>query len=376
MSESPVVYLKGLNGIRALAALSVVASHVASSFGQFGLRRMYGLDLASYGVTMFFTLSGFLITYLLLIEKKKFGTINIKQFYIRRILRIWPLYYLYLIIAIIVLLIYEKEVLTGQTAFYVFLLANVPFIIARQIPVIGHYWSLGVEEQFYAFWPWVVKKVNRIFVWLVWFVIIMGLLKLAFWFYYHSTGNPIPVAAVHITRFHCMAIGAAGAVLFFGKNRFFLKAAYSYVTQVIIWAIVVLVALNKFNVKPIINDELISGVSILLIVNVAGNPKSLIKLDNKYLDYLGKISFGIYVYHPLIIFLEEKWMASYIRGLDPFVQMGIIGLVAVTVTIIIAGLSYKYFESRFLQYKKKFTRVESSGSAKEAYAMAQQHKPA
>lgn len=376
MTESPVVYLRGLNGIRALAALSVVASHVALSYGTFGLRKMYGLDLASYGVTMFFTLSGFLITYLLLIEKKKYGNINIKQFYIRRMLRIWPLYYLYLAISIIVLLIYEKEALTDQTAFYVFLLANVPFIIVKQIPVIGHYWSLGVEEQFYLFWPWIVKKVKRIFTLLVWFVIIMGVLKLLFWLYYHKTGNPVPVAAIHITRFHCMAIGAAGAVLYFGKNSFFLKAAYSNITQVIIWAVVALVVVNKFNVNPIINDELISVISILLIVNVAGNPKTLIKLDNKYLDYLGKISFGIYVYHPLVLFLEEKWMGSYIRGLDPVVQMVIIGLVAVTVTIIIAGLSYKYFESRFLQYKKKFTRVESSGSAKEAYEMSLQHRPA
>src|SRR5271155_5691395 len=98
------VYFSGLNGLRAIAALSVVFSHTTTSLNQFGLNPfIYGKFpdgttkttlLAAFGVTIFFALSGFLITYLLL-EEKKTKEINIKNFYIRRILRIWPLYYLY-----------------------------------------------------------------------------------------------------------------------------------------------------------------------------------------------------------------------------------------------------------------------------------------
>src|SRR5436189_6466393 len=97
------IHLKGLNGIRTIAALSVVLSHTFKRFHEFGLKQSNGWDFAIFGVTMFFTLSGFLITFLLLKEKETFSDINIKSFYVRRILRIWPLYYLYLIIVLAVL---------------------------------------------------------------------------------------------------------------------------------------------------------------------------------------------------------------------------------------------------------------------------------
>ena len=102
------VYFPGLNGLRAIAALAVVLSHLTIALGNFNLNAHLlgtlpngnpkGIDLADFGVSIFFSLSGFLITYLLLAENSR-GKINIKNFYIRRILRIWPLYYLYFLIA-------------------------------------------------------------------------------------------------------------------------------------------------------------------------------------------------------------------------------------------------------------------------------------
>lgn len=88
--------MSGLNGIRAIAAISVLISHMNESLSFFGLSNLQGLDLAGFGVTMFFALSGYLITYLLLLEKRDYARINVGQFYIRRILRIWPLYYFFL----------------------------------------------------------------------------------------------------------------------------------------------------------------------------------------------------------------------------------------------------------------------------------------
>jgi len=168
-TKEKVLYFSGLNGLRAIAALSVVFSHASCDFILFGLDPIYFskyadgspklFNMAAYGVTIFFTLSGFLITYLLLEENKK-QPINIRNFYIRRILRIWPLYYTYLIIAIITMLITGYDVEGKAVLFYVFLMANVPFFlgIGDGLKLIGHYGSLGVEEQFYSFWPWVVKK--------------------------------------------------------------------------------------------------------------------------------------------------------------------------------------------------------------------------
>ena len=102
------IYFKGLNGIRAIAALAVVFSHTTGMLSMFGLSKfIFGktidgtsvsTSLAGFGVTIFFALSGFLITYLLLQEKKNNAIINLKHFYLRRVLRIWPLYYSYIII--------------------------------------------------------------------------------------------------------------------------------------------------------------------------------------------------------------------------------------------------------------------------------------
>lgn len=127
-SENPV-YFPGLNGLRAIAALAVVLSHITQSLKFFNLSPYIfgtlsnggpkGLSLAANGVSIFFCLSGFLITYLLLSEKKV-NSINVKKFYIRRLLRIWPLYYLYLLIVIIVAAIYGFGIDIKSLLLYLF----------------------------------------------------------------------------------------------------------------------------------------------------------------------------------------------------------------------------------------------------------------
>ncbi len=107
MKTEKSIYFSGINGLRFLAALAVIITHVEL------LKEIYGYEnnwkhplifnLGGLGVYFFFVLSGFLITYLLLAEKEKNGKINIKQFYIRRILRIWPLYYFVLLLGFFVL---------------------------------------------------------------------------------------------------------------------------------------------------------------------------------------------------------------------------------------------------------------------------------
>lgn len=166
MSNKPI-YFPGLNGLRAIAALAVVISHTTMALNDFNLDstifgaledgRPKGINLASYGVSVFFVLSVFLITYLLLAEKKV-QEIDIKKFYLRRLLRIWPLYYLYFIIALLVLYYLGQELKLNTLLLYIFFAANVPYIVDTKLLFLDHYWSLGVEEQFYLFWPWLVKK--------------------------------------------------------------------------------------------------------------------------------------------------------------------------------------------------------------------------
>ena len=147
------IHLPGLNGLRAIAALSVMWGHTfQSDFGNWGVEG-FALPVVADGVTLFFVISGFLITYLLLNEQEQSHTISIPKFYMRRVLRIWPIYYLYLLVAVLV-------ISTGNNPniwYYCFFTANIPFILTAGIWPIVHYWSIGVEEQFYLFWPWLVK---------------------------------------------------------------------------------------------------------------------------------------------------------------------------------------------------------------------------
>src|SRR5689334_8676740 len=95
MKTKEIVYFPGLNGIRAIAASLVLIWHAKKFRSLLGL--LPGPEptpMAGFAVTMFFVLSGFLITYLLLTEKERFGSISRRRFYVRRILRIWPPYYL------------------------------------------------------------------------------------------------------------------------------------------------------------------------------------------------------------------------------------------------------------------------------------------
>lgn len=355
-----VFHLKGLNSIRAIAAISVVGTHIIQGFDLFGLPNMRGLELAGYGVTIFFTLSGFLITYLLLIEKERFSSINISQFYIRRVLRIWPLYFLYLLLTVVVFMIYDQQYLNFNLLFYFLMAANIPFILGIEIPMLGHFWSLGVEEQFYLFWPWVVKKIYKLQIWLWFFILFMGGLKIIGWFIYSRTGNNIPLFAVHITRFHCMAVGALGAVYTYNSNKVFIKIYKHILTQILICIVFCFCAFNSFHLAEIINDEIIAVISVLLIANVSSNPGTFIKIDNRIMNYLGTISFGIYIYHPLIIYLFSKWFNSYLDQFSINFQYIVITCAVLISTIFVAAVSYRYFETPFLKFKEKFTRITSS----------------
>lgn len=362
-SANASIHLTGLNGIRAIAAISVLISHMNESLSYFGLVNFQGLDLAGFGVTMFFALSGYLITYLLLVEKRDFTRINIRQFYIRRILRIWPLYYFFLLLSVIGLLVLEREALTKSIWYYLVLFANIPFITQTTITILRHYWSLGVEEQFYLFWPWVVQRVSKLARWIIVFIIVMLVLKFLAWIYFKKTGNEIPLSAIHFTRFHCMGIGALGAILTYQGNQRVRKIAFLPIVQIGAWLTILLMAFNQFDIFRLINDEVVAVITVVIIWNVSANPKAIIRLEYPVLDYLGKISYGIYIYHPLFIFLGSHLLAGYFRSLgNPWDHIAIYVFIT-SMTILTAAVSFRYFEKRFIRLKDRFSRVHSSASA-------------
>jgi peptidoglycan/LPS O-acetylase OafA/YrhL len=355
------VYLKGLNGIRAIAAIAVIIHHVGGGLREFGFSSKFHTDLGGHGVSMFFSLSGFLITYLLLTEIKEFGRVNIKAFYIRRILRIWPLYYFYLILVGLTILFVKQEQLPQQSIYFLLLAGNIPYILGFTYPILHHFWSLGVEEQFYAFWPWVVKKSGNLLRVLIFFTAIFLLAKFVFlYILYYKTEYKWPFLILQVTRFHCMSIGAIGAVLFFNKHKLFLHISFNRVVQVTAWGILVLILFNKFHTASVIDTEIVAVVTVFLILNVCANEKTLVNLDLPVFNFMGKISYGLYVYHPLVLFFVTRWLQPYLSQMgEVYKLIAIYGLVFLA-TFVIAYLSYTYFEKYFLGLKKSFSMVKSS----------------
>lgn len=367
LSSKPI-YLPGLNGLRAIAALSVVFSHITLGLKSFNLDPFLfgaytdgtpkGLSLASFGVTIFFSLSGFLITFLLL-KEKELQEINVKHFYLRRILRIWPLYYLYLILALVFTFAAGEFFNLNSLLCYVFYLANVPFILNTTIPLLTHYWSLGVEEQFYVFWPWFVKKIKNKLE-LVVFALIVLLIGLKLFLHIFHPGS-IAESAIHVSRFHCMLVGALGAILYNHGNKLFLWLTDNKFTQALCLLILISLLFNKFHVVSVLDNEIISVVALCLIVGQINVKNRLVNFDLGIFDFLGKISYGIYVIHPLIIFTMYTYLFPHvnIEGMARYILVYSSGFL---LTIFVSWLSYTYFEKYFLKLKEKVTAVRSSGT--------------
>jgi peptidoglycan/LPS O-acetylase OafA/YrhL len=129
--------------------------------------------------------------------------------------------------------------------------------------MVGHYWSLGVEEQFYAFWPWIIKKSKKLVLFLVVFPIAFILLKLTlriFEAHYNI------LVFVNYTRFGCLVIGGLGAYLYF-KNNVYIQILYSKWVETFAWLFFIMVAANKFHITSIIDHEIISVFTLIIIFN-------------------------------------------------------------------------------------------------------------
>jgi len=365
-TNSSIVYLPGINALRAIAALAVVITHITFELSTFNLDPSIlgtfkngmprGLDLAGFGVSIFFAISGFLITFLLQNEKD-LQPISIKNFYLRRILRIWPLYYLYLILAVITILVLGFDLNIKSLLFYIFFAANIPYIINIPLRFLSHYWSLGVEEQFYLFWPWVNKKINRIIPFIISAIVILTGTKL-FLHLFHP--GSLVERTIHITRFHCMLMGALGAILYKQKNKLFLKLTDNKLSQLISLTFIFLLIINRFHIASVLDNEIISAVTVVVIIGQINTRNRLLNLDANVFDFLGKISYGIYVYHPLVILMFTKLLT----GMEmQSVYKYILVYVSITgATVLTAYLSYEYIEKHFLKLKRKVSVIQSSGT--------------
>lgn len=375
------VYFPNLNGIRFFAALLVIIHHIEQykdihELPSYWDKIPFIEIIGRLGVTLFFVLSGFLITYLLLSEEKAFGAISIKKFYVRRILRIWPLYFLIVILALFVLPHISIFTLPGypkaviythlflKIVFYVIFLPNLVFAKFGVIPYAAHTWSIGTEEQFYLVWPVLVKFFHKHRM-TVMFTIILGYLVIYGLLLSHATDGlshrDVILRFWQHFNIDCMAIGGIFAILLFRKDRLLKLFMNNYLFYFTLVAVFTLILLGKYvPMKTIggfvidINNETYAVLFGILILNFAVNDKIKISLENALFTYLGNISYGLYMYHPISIILAITIATSLHVHTNWFVYPLSIGL-----TILLAGLSYKYFESYFLQFKTKFSNIIS-----------------
>jgi peptidoglycan/LPS O-acetylase OafA/YrhL len=365
------LYLPGLNGIRAIAALAVVVLHTCFSLKNINLGgTLFGRDkngipldyfFGQYAVSIFFVLSGFLITYLLLLEKDK-KDISIRKFYLRRIFRIWPLYYMFMLAMVALITFFKIPFDAPSLIFYIFLVPNlIPNFLGLQVtpvPFVNHFWSIGIEEQFYLFWPWVIKQ--RKFKVLTPVLIIIAVMFASRLFL--NTYYPDSVIAYFFktNRFDCMLIGAAGAILYKKNFKRSMRFIDNKVTQLVALLAGVLYAGNIIHFEAVIDHLFISIITIIIIIGQINVANRIVNLDIPIFRFLGKISFGVYVYHQLFIFLFTKLYKNVLY--DGFPKYFLMFASVLASTIIVSHLSYKYFESWFIKRKNKYSVIHSTPS--------------
>lgn len=387
MSQSRV-YFPNLNGARFIAALLVIVCHVEMTKSWLGLPNIYktsfvGGVFGQLGIILFFVLSGFLITYLLLEEHRVTKTISIKQFYIRRVLRIWPLYYLLSIAGLFILphfaffdipnfSEYVNDNLFMKSLMYLTFFSDVAYTIYPHVPYSSQTWSVGVEEQFYLLWPvlmlFAIRK-NKVLPALLGTIAVYLVIKtISILIYAPDMGN---IAKEHNWLFwdhfsiDCMAIGGIGAYLLYYKKERILNILFNRYTQFAVYTILAIVTVKGW-VVPWYNKEWYGVLFMIVILNLAANRRSLFNLEYRPVNYLGKISYGLYMYHNLVLTVVIKLFAMY--GIINFGSLWaylVIHIVSLGASVAVSALSYEYFEKRFIHAKVKYSKVVSGENATE-----------
>jgi|GEM_PF-74858 len=382
------VHFPGLNGVRFLAAVLVLLHHVEVADVVSGPDRHYGpalLRIGDLGVSCFFVLSGFLITYLLLAENAYTGTISIKDFYIRRALRILPLYYVVTIFGFFLLPhlpfldAAPSQSMLGEAFWsrFALFMAMTPHLCrfewgASITP--GILWSTGVEEHFYFIWPWIVRFLkNRLLFALIAIVPVMALLKQSVLIWYYQID---PKASLDTLKFmqgigtyfsyfrvDCMAIGGLGAWLYFHRSKL-LSFFYHRIVQIIALTTLVYCA-AKGVAFGFLDDDVYALLFIIVIVNVSTNPASLLKLENPLFDYLGKISYGLYAFNWVAIAIAYN-IIRRLGGVDGYYLRHVFAyIVSFSLLIGFASASYFFFERKFLRMKSSYRSLSASDLASE-----------
>jgi peptidoglycan/LPS O-acetylase OafA/YrhL len=313
----------------------------------------------AFGVSLFFVLSAYLITELLLREKELVGTLDVKSFYVRRILRIWPLYFFFLALAVGLQWVVPGQHMGWRAGLAFSALAGNWYIVFIGFPssVIFPLWSVSIEEQFYLTWPLVVRRASQAT--MVAFAIgLLGVATAARFYLGAHHRFESEVWCNTLVQLDPIAAGILMAVLLRGAVPRLSRLAR---TEMILVGIACLAtAALYFGIKhdPLTTTRVvlgypmvaIGGVLLLLAVLREGAKPA------KPLVYLGRISYGLYVFHVLALTISDYVVPNQTANLARY---GLRVFVALALTIMMAAISYRWLEAPFLKLKQRFTYVLS-----------------
>jgi len=357
MSKAVHKQLPNLDSVRALAALIVVVSHIELQKQELGFANVRPVieKFGSIGVTIFFVLSGFLITYLLFQEHSTKGNIKITNFYFRRILRIWPLYFIVLLFGVF---IYPGNVDSVAVWLSVFFLPNIAFMLGKLPGLIDPIWSLGVEEQFYLFHPHIFRMSNlkKIFNTLIGIFVFFYVLKFCASQLHWTTVSTIMYKA----RFDCMMLGGIFSMWVVNHqkgNRYFNTLLSPVIIFTKPFQVVLFIAYICYLVLATVNhslysDQFLSILTAFAIANLALNPSCIVSLENRFLSFVGKISFGLYLLHKFPV--EAMIRTSGALKINNLLAQNLfIYTTSIALALLLAYVSFHYYEAYFLKLKDK-----------------------
>ena len=361
-------YLKGLTPLRFFAAFFVIISHGQLSLTKLGCGQFAALPLFNRGgdaVEFFYVLSGFLITFLLQKEIAQNGSVSIRKFYLRRVFRIWPLYFLIVAVGFIFLgVLYPR--LTGQRFFdfplwrglllFLFFLPN----LATSLYATGMLFPLrtiGVEEQYYLFWAPLVKLFRHKIAYLIYFFVVISYI----WYYIVAeTKLPWPdttISFLKTQKFYAMATGCLFSLFFYKSAEKYRQSPLA--GRFIQWIVFGLIAGYYLVGSPFPDNSLVHFCLCwlygLLILNCALLEKPVVNFERKPLVYLGVISYSLYMCHMLVDYmLRFTVMKFHLERIGCAIMIPGYLLVLLGGAVLTASLCYKYYESYFLRLKEKY----------------------
>lgn len=371
------VYFENLDGLRFLCFLSVFFFHSfhtdldyikTTDIYHFIKRDIFGNG--NLGVNFFFVLSGFLITYLLIEEKKLNGQIDIRKFWFRRILRIWPLFYLCVILGFFIFpflkTAFGQQPNETASILYYLTFTNNFDLIKKGLPdasILAVLWSVAVEEQFYFVWPIILYLLPIKKYWLAFSTVIIASLI------FRGFNNNYMAHEHHtLSCIGDMAIGAFGAWHIQTNENFKtkiknLKPIYIsliYISFLTVYIFRDEILQQKNFLLDIVERPLIAIIILLIILEQCFSDKSLFKMSRfKLLTKLGTISYGLYCLHFVGILVVTTLTKKYSLNTELWQIFLVDTPFALVLTILFSSISYNIYEKPFLKLKDKFAYIKT-----------------